>query len=93
MPTFGLSMRIRKLIGLVVLLAFMFLYAMLVMTIAVARLPENGVIEFVYFLVAGIIWAVPARYLILWMQRPDPAPAPDNGTSRPAAAHDDGARR
>mgnify|MGYP005862878623 CR=1 FL=1 len=76
MTTFGLPMRTRKLIGLVVLLAYMFIYAMLVMTIAVYRLPENGVVEFVYFLAAGIIWAIPAKYLLRWMQMPDPgAPA------------------
>lgn len=69
--TLGIPMRWRKLIGLVVLLTFMFIYAMLVMTIAVYRLSDDGVIEFVYFLVAGVLWALPAGYLIKWMQLPD----------------------
>ena len=69
--TFGIPMRIRKLIGLVVLLVFMFFYVLLVMTIAVYRLPENMLAEITYYLVAGILWAIPARYLIAWMQIPD----------------------
>ncbi len=69
--TFGIPMRIRKLIGLVVLLVFMFFYVLLVMTIAVYRLPENMAAEITYYLVAGILWAIPARYLIAWMQIPD----------------------
>ena len=72
MPTFGLSLSTRKLIGLVVLLVYMFLYAMLAMTIAVYRLPDNTAAEVVYYLTAGILWAIPARYLLQWMQTPDP---------------------
>jgi len=68
----ALPMRIRKLIGTVILLAFLFIYAMLVMTIAVSgHLPENGVIQFFYYLIAGTLWALPFKYLIVWMQRPD----------------------
>ncbi len=74
--TFGIPMRWRKLIGLVVLLVFMFLYAMFVMTFAVYKLPENGVLEFAYFLAAGILWAIPAGFLIKWMQIPDPGTLP-----------------
>ncbi len=70
--TLGIPMRIRKLIGLIVLLVFMFFYALTVMMIAVTRLPENGLVEVIYFLVAGFLWIVPARYLIAWMQLPDP---------------------
>jgi len=74
--TLGIPMRWRKLIGLVVLLAFMFVYAMFVMTYAVYRLPDNGVLEFFYFLIAGIVWAFPAIFLIKWMQIPDPGAPP-----------------
>lgn len=74
--TFGIPMRWRKLIGLVVLLVFIFLYAMFVMTFAVYKLPENGTLEFFYFLIAGVLWALPAGYLIKWMQLPDPDTPP-----------------
>jgi len=74
--TFGIPMRWRKLIGLVILLVFIFIYAMFVMTFAVYKLPENGTLEFFYFLIAGILWAIPAGYLIKWMQLPDPGAPP-----------------
>ena len=69
--TLGIPMRWRKLIGLIVLLVFIFYWAMLVMTVAVYKLPDNGFIEFAYFLAAGILWALPAGYIIKWMQLPD----------------------
>jgi len=72
--TLGIPIRWRKLIGLIALLVFMFYWAMLVMTVAVYKLPDNGLIEFAYFLAAGILWALPAGYIIKWMQLPDAEP-------------------
>jgi len=77
--TFGLSMRVRKFIGLIILLAWMLFWALLVMTIAVYRLPDSMGLEIVYYLTAGILWAIPARYLIRWMQRPDARKQGANG--------------
>lgn len=68
----ALPRHIRKLIGTLVLLIGLTLYALLIMTIAVSgHLPENGAVHFFYYLIAGIGWAFPARPLIVWMQRPD----------------------
>lgn len=65
-------MRVRKLIGLVLLLVLIVFYALLVMTVAVtSNVPENGVLEFFYYLVTGIAWVIPAAAIIYWMQRPD----------------------
>ena len=67
-----LPMRLRKLIGLVLLLLLVVFYALIVMTVAVTTsVPENGVIEFFYYLITGIAWVVPAAGIIYWMQRPD----------------------
>jgi hypothetical protein len=67
-----LPMRVRKLIGLVLLLVLIVFYALLVMTVAVtSNVPENGVLEFFYYLVTGIAWVIPAAAIIYWMQRPD----------------------
>lgn len=67
-----LPMRVRKLIGTIILLVFLVLYSFLIMTIAVSgHLPENGVVQFLYYIIAGVIWAFPAKYLIFWMMRPD----------------------
>lgn len=69
-----LPIRIRKLIGLVLLLVLVVFYALLVMTVAVTTsVPDNAVFEFFYYLVTGIAWVVPAAAIIYWMQRPDEA--------------------
>ena len=67
-----LPIRVRKLIGLVLLLALVVFYALLVMTVAVTTsIPENAVLEFFYYLVTGVAWVVPAAAIIYWMQRTD----------------------
>ena len=67
-----LPLRARKLIGTLVLLAFLFFYSLLIMTIAVSgHLPSNGFVQFLFYLIAGTIWAFPFRYLMIWMLRPD----------------------
>ena len=69
-----LGIRTRKFIGLIVLLTGLTLYAFLIMTIAVSgHLPENGFVKFLYYITAGVIWAFPAKYLSVWMVRPDEA--------------------
>ena len=65
-------MRVRKLIGLVLLLVLVIFYSLLVMTVAVTTsVPDNAVVEFFYYLITGIAWVVPAAGIIYWMQRPD----------------------
>jgi len=67
-----MSVRTRKLIGTVVLLVFLMLYAWVVVAIGVGRITEApGYAQFAYFLVAGLLWVIPAGLLIRWMQRPD----------------------
>tara|TARA_B110000971_G_C20010184_1_gene501177 strand:+ start:385 stop:642 length:258 start_codon:yes stop_codon:yes gene_type:complete len=69
-----LPMRLRKLIGLVAMLALIVFYALLVMTVAVTSgVPDNKAIEFLFYLVTGIAWVLPAGAIIYWMQRPDEA--------------------
>ena len=64
--------RVRKLVGTVLLVAFVALYALLAMTIAAAKLPgTSGWVQLVFFLVAGLLWVLPAAALIAWMARPD----------------------
>lgn len=68
-----MNQRIRKLIGTIVLLFFVPTYALVVMTIAAARLPgTTGLEQSVFFLIAGLLWIIPAGIVIRWMQRPDP---------------------
>jgi hypothetical protein len=42
------------------------------MTVAAAKLPgTSGLTQFLFHLVAGLIWVLPAGALIYWMQKPD----------------------
>jgi hypothetical protein len=68
--------RLRKLIGTAVLALFIPVYAMFVMTIAVAKLPGTGTLtQTLFFLVGGLLWVLPAGWIIRWMQRADSGPA------------------
>jgi Protein of unknown function (DUF2842) len=67
-----MPIRLRKFIGAIVLLALVTVWALLAM--AVAQFPaikDNGVVEVLYYVVAGLGWVVPAVPLIRWMLRPD----------------------
>jgi Protein of unknown function (DUF2842) len=68
-----MPIRLRKFIGAIVLLALVTIWALLAM--AVAQFPaikDNGVLEVIYYVVAGLGWVLPAMPLIRWMLRPDP---------------------
>lgn len=67
-----MTMRTRKFLGIIFCVAFMIFYALLAMTIAVAKLQDAAHIwQLLYFLVVGIGWAIPLMPIIRWMQRPD----------------------
>ena len=67
-----LPIRIRKLLGLISLLLLLFVYALIVMTVAVSgRVPQEGVTEFLFYLITGLAWTPPAAAIIWWMQLPD----------------------
>lgn len=67
-----MTQRQRKLAGTVVLLLFLTVYALLAMVAAIV-LQVNGskLVELVYYVVAGLLWVVPAAFIIKWMERPD----------------------
>ena len=63
-----MPIRLRKLIGAVALVVLVTVWALVAM--AVAQFPAikaNGVIEAIYYLVAGLGWVLPAMPLIRWM--------------------------
>ena len=71
-----MAMRTRKLIGTVALLIFLGAYAWAAVIIGAGRItlaPHWA--QLAYFLIAGLLWVIPAGLLIRWMQRPDAAPA------------------
>jgi hypothetical protein len=67
-----MTIRTRKFIGAIVLLAFVAVYALAAMMVAVV-LQVNGskLAELIYYPVAGLLWVLPAMWLVKWMQRPD----------------------
>ena len=75
---------IRSLVGTVLMVLFVLLYALIVMLLsplilraASQSLPDLAfkIVQAVYHLVAGISWTLPLLPLIRWMNRPDPKPA------------------
>lgn len=67
-----MSLRMRKLIGAIALLVFLAVYALGAMLVAVAlQVGASKTAELVYYAVAGLLWVLPAMWLVKWMQRPD----------------------
>ena len=63
--------RARKLIGTLLLLAFLALYSMVVVALAAGRIATAPPLaQFAFFFVAGLLWVLPAGLLIRWMTRP-----------------------
>ncbi len=67
-----MTIRTRKLIGTVLLLVFLAVYAFLAMLVAVV-IQVNGskLAELLFYVVGGLAWVVPAALLVRWMQKPD----------------------
>jgi hypothetical protein len=68
-----MTQRKRKLVGTVALLLLITAYAVLAVAVAVVLQVRNvsTVAELIYYVVAGLLWVLPAGWLIAWMQRPD----------------------
>ncbi len=70
--------RIRKLIGTVALLALVIVWSLLAMALAqIVLVRASGVLDFAYYLVAGLGWVPLAMLLVSWMSRgetPDKRP-------------------
>ena len=64
--------RTRTLIGTVVMLAFVCLYAPVAMSLADSRIAETpAAVQAVLYSILGIAWIFPLMPLIRWMERPD----------------------
>lgn len=60
--------RVRKLIGLFGILAFVVLYVGAVVSLA-KHVPDHGPLQFAFYALAGICWGIPILPLISWMNR------------------------
>jgi hypothetical protein len=67
-----MTIRTRKLVGAIALLIFLTVYALAaMMTAIVLQVSASKLVELIYYPVAGLLWVLPAMWLIKWMQRPD----------------------
>jgi hypothetical protein len=68
-----MSIRLRKLIGTVLLLALVIVWSLAAMAAAPLVLPQlTGWVAALYYIVTGLGWVLIAMPLVRWMQRPDP---------------------
>jgi hypothetical protein len=69
-----MPVRLRKFIGAILLITLVVTWALVAMALAQAPvIKANGVIEVIYYVVAGLAWVLPAIPLVRWMSRPDVA--------------------
>ncbi|MBI1394219.1 MAG: DUF2842 domain-containing protein [Alphaproteobacteria bacterium] len=72
--------RVKKLIGLGLMLPYLVIYIVLAV-MAADWLPDHWAIDLAYFAVAGTAWAFPLKRLMNWMAAPPPAPGAGKGGS------------
>ena len=61
----AIPLRSRPLAATLMGIAFVLAYIIVAITLP-AVLPHQWVFEAVYFLVAGVVWVFPVRWLMLW---------------------------
>jgi hypothetical protein len=63
-----MPVRLRKLIGTVLLVLLVIIYALVATIVAVAQLSESGpLVHLAFFLLSGLLWILPAMAIIKWM--------------------------
>ena len=67
-----MTIRTRKFIGTIALLLLVVVWSLLGMTVAQTPwLANSGLLQAIFYVVAGIGWVLPAMPIISWMARPD----------------------
>ena len=64
-----MSPSIKRLLGMIGLILGLIIYCGLVVMLAVTILPINAFVDFIFYLVAGVLWSFPARWLIYRINR------------------------
>ena len=66
----------RTLVGSVLLIVLTLVYAWLAVAIATARLADaSGLAHLIFFATSGLLWILPAMWLVRWMYKPRPTDA------------------
>jgi type VI protein secretion system component VasF len=67
-----MTIRTRKFIGTIALLLLVVVWSLMGMTVAQTPwLANSGLLQAIFYVVAGIGWVLPAMPIISWMARPD----------------------
>jgi len=67
-----MRIRTRKLFGTIALLLLVVVWSLMGMTVAqLPWLANSGLLQAIFYVVAGIGWVLPAMPIISWMSRPD----------------------
>ncbi len=81
-PTDPMPIKTRKLFGTIALLIFIIVYVLLAMSVAIV-LQVRGVGplgELAYYVLAGLIWVLPAGLIVQWMAKIPPVTGTDART-------------
>ncbi len=63
-----MPVRLKKLIGTILLITLVIVYALLATMIAVAQFSESGpLVHLLFFFLSGLLWVLPAMLIIKWM--------------------------
>jgi hypothetical protein len=67
-----MKMRTRKFLGAIALLLLVVVWSLVGMTVAQTPwLANSGLLQAIFYVVAGIGWVLPAMPIVSWMSRPD----------------------
>ena len=67
-----MTIRTRKLIGTIALLLLASVWSLMGMTVAQTPwLASSGLLQAIFYVLAGMGWVLPAMPIVSWMQRPD----------------------
>lgn len=69
----AMTIRMRKLVGTIALLVLITVYALLALAVAIVLQVRqaNHLVEVIYYVVAGLLWVLPAGLIVKWMSAPD----------------------
>ena len=66
-----MPIRLKKLIGTILLIMLVIAYALIATMVAVAQLSQSGpLVHLAFFFLTGILWILPAMGIIKWLILP-----------------------
>ena len=69
-----MPIRLKKFIGMILLVSLVAIYSIVAVMIASAQLAQSHwSVHLAYFAFSGLLWVVPAMVIIKWMAGPVPA--------------------